>query len=105
MEGNQPIWVGVGVVIVGLLVKVLDSIGVKEWISKKTGADKNCKKEVARLKIIIVKMDTGFKLIAQFMNNPENSIQLKESIEKILEEIAPTISQIDKENQVVSKDD
>jgi hypothetical protein len=96
---NQPIWLIAGGVIVGLLIKIFDSLGIGDFIKGKAGADKKCAAEVARLKFVVVKMDTTLKLIAEYLNNPENVETTQINIQNHLKEIAPIIDEIHKENE------
>lgn len=100
MNDNQPLWYLAMLTIGGGIMKLLSMLDIGGIFKARTKVNKDCAKEVARLKFVVVKMDTTLKLIAQFLNNPENVETTKESIEIHLKEIAPIIDEINKENSI-----
>jgi pyruvate kinase len=100
MENNQPLWY-IAFTAAGMgLLKLLDVLKVGDLLKGKAKADKDCAKEVARLKFLVVKQNATLKLLASFLNNPENVELTKESIEAHLKEISPVIDEIEKENTI-----
>lgn len=104
MNENQPLWYALFIAVGGGLMKLLSMLDIGGIFKSKIKLDKDCAKEVSRLKFLIVKQHSTLKLLATFLNNPENVETTKQSIEEHLKDIAPVIEQIEKENLLVKNE-
>lgn len=94
MNETQPLWYIVFTAIGMGVIKLLDVLKIGDLLSKKTKADQECAARCVRLEMTVSKLHTTIKLVAQYLNNPENIESTKQNLELSLKDIEPIIKEI-----------
>lgn len=99
MNENQPLWY-VAFTAIGMgLIKLLDVLKIGDLLGNKAKADKECEARCIRLEMTVSKLHTTIKIVAQYLNNPENIESTKENLERSLKDIEPIIKEINNKSQ------